>query len=353
VSTQAKETTDFGEQQPGINRLLGMVVQEVSLVDRAANKRKFLIMKRDPMATANVKKDDTAGAPAMPGGDNQPSAEKLPAMQAQVKDALLAALTAAGEKLVNLATAVREADVSDAQVDPPVAASVTGEIGEIASMLQGLASQYGGAATAGDGKAAAPPAGAPAAPAKASGLPGVSENGAQDEQGEQKRDAEAVAKALAVLKAHTQGKPMTLKAEDAATVLKALEPLEKAGRKMAKERLERFRKAMDLLAGILKELSLDRTRKSAGAPPTTVTLKADEARALLETSEQLVAELRKRDAELASIKTQLHAVKKAAQPSNSLPAEGAPAPAPVSWPLDMNRKIAPKSPSTNFGNNGR
>lgn len=38
------------ETEGGVHRLLDMVVEEVSLVDRAANQRRFLVVKRDDMA---------------------------------------------------------------------------------------------------------------------------------------------------------------------------------------------------------------------------------------------------------------------------------------------------------------
>ena len=94
---------DTNEETDGVHRLLGMVVQEVSLVDRATNHRQFLVVKRNPMTTTKTTKDANAKKPAMPGG-NAPSAAKLPAMQAQVKDSLLAAVVGAAQKLSDLAT---------------------------------------------------------------------------------------------------------------------------------------------------------------------------------------------------------------------------------------------------------
>jgi hypothetical protein len=39
--------TDEAHEQDGLHRLVEMLVEEVSIVDRAANKHRFLIVKRD------------------------------------------------------------------------------------------------------------------------------------------------------------------------------------------------------------------------------------------------------------------------------------------------------------------
>ncbi len=51
----------------GVHRLLDMVVEEVSLVDRAANQHRFLIVKRDDAM------DDTTQVRKAPGGDEGPT----------------------------------------------------------------------------------------------------------------------------------------------------------------------------------------------------------------------------------------------------------------------------------------
>ncbi len=59
----ARERRSFARVMPdptdGVHRLVDMVVEEVSLVDRAANLRRFLIVKRDDsMDTEETKKTD-------------------------------------------------------------------------------------------------------------------------------------------------------------------------------------------------------------------------------------------------------------------------------------------------------
>jgi hypothetical protein len=367
------DDSNTSSETAGINRLLGMVVQEVSLVDRAANKRTLLLIKRDEKMSI-VTKDDTAAAPAMPGASSQPAPEKLAPMQAQVKDQLLQALTAAAEKIVALANQVKEAETTEQQATPAVPASVTGEITETASMLSGLAAQFGGKTAAADpaAPAAAPPAappGAPTEPEKAASLDGISENGGQDQQGEQKRDADAVAKAYAIAVKATNVKTgaITLKGADMGTMLAAFKVvakthsgIQKAGKKMAKERLDRFRKAMDMLAGIMKELTAEGIRKSAGAPSRGMVLTPEDGRALLGILEEAATLNKAQSTELAALRKRNAVLERSAGAPNS----GAPALAlpgdyvgqrqtakDVVWPMDMNKD--PKTtPATSFRSTG-
>lgn len=352
MADSTKDQTDFSDPEEGVNRLFGMVVEEVSLVDRAANKRTFLVVKKDTsMATTPTKKDDNASQPAMPGGSTSPAPEKLAPMQAQVKDALLSALTAASEKLVSLAQSVKETEVTDQQASPAVPDSVTAQIGEIASMLAGLSQQFGG----GDGAGKAAQPGTAATPAKGAALDGVSENGGQDQQGTQKADEETVAKVLQVFKAHEAGlrggQEITLKAGEVLLMGKALGIVHKAGRKMAKERLGRFHKAMDLLAGILKELTTENVKKAAGAP-STVVMKAAEAAELFAAVDTMSDALASKDATIGQLRGEVATLKKAVRPGNSSEAPGdttRPTSGDVSWPMDLNHPISPKSSATDFG----
>ena len=59
-------TTPMNKADDGVHRLVDMVVEEVSLVDRAANKHRFLIVKRDDAMDDNTpaEKATTDGADA-------------------------------------------------------------------------------------------------------------------------------------------------------------------------------------------------------------------------------------------------------------------------------------------------
>lgn len=356
-----KAAGDKGTES-GVNRLIGMVVKEVSIVDRAANECTFLVLKREG-GRMSIRKDETAAAPATPGA-GAPEAAKLAPMQAQVKDSLVQAITAAAEKLVALGNQVKDVETTEDAATPPVPVSVTGELTELASMLSGLSAQYGGQAAApakaeGDKPvdgAAAPPPGQAAAPAKGD-LGGITENGGPDAQGEQKRDYAAMAKAIDLAKRFPANgnASILLKAGDVGAFVGGLAVVAKVGRKMAKERLGRFRKAMDMLAGIMKELSNDTMRKRAapsGFVRVSATDLADIKKSMDEASSKLVAQAQ-------TIRKQADALgahERGAQTSNAGPQGERPDPAVVrkgvTWPRDMNdaREL---TPATSFAGASR
>ena len=179
------------DEADGVHRLRDIVVEEVSLVDRAANKRRFLVVKRSgdmadesnadsdvekakkkPAAASEVEdeekrkkpgaeeEDDDAEKAARPSDDEEdddektekartPSAdeetedgEKTPkrkqalAMPAAVKDALLRSLTEALERLMAIANRVKEATApEDAEAEAALPDDVASEIAAIAELL--------------------------------------------------------------------------------------------------------------------------------------------------------------------------------------------------------------------------
>ena len=93
--------SETGNTSATVNRLIDMVVEEVSLVDRAANKHRFLVVKRDePMAD---KTNKTGSPPA--ASASGPEADGVEKMSKAIGDALgiatsaLEALTGAIEQL--------------------------------------------------------------------------------------------------------------------------------------------------------------------------------------------------------------------------------------------------------------
>ena len=84
-------TTPMNKADDGVHRLVDMVVEEVSLVDRAANLHRFLVVKRDqPMSNTT---------PA--SGDAKPT-QKVDAGVLAVATAALESITAAVERLGEL-----------------------------------------------------------------------------------------------------------------------------------------------------------------------------------------------------------------------------------------------------------
>lgn len=121
----------------------------------------------------------------------------------------------------------------------------------------------------------------------------------------------------------------------------------KAGARMAKDRLDRFQKALSLLADILKELTETKEpapRPTAGAAETGVKKRDVEASPTV--SVPGLAELVSGIGELTRVvkrqEEELARMRQARGVSNAIPVESArrAEPQEVSWPLDMNRPIS-------------
>lgn len=321
ASTKAASKTDDAE---GVHRLRDIVVEEVSLVDRAANQRRFLVVKRSPdmadetTATADTKPDSPkaiAKAKKKPAEDevvDEEKAKKKPAdseeedatdaekargpakgdaedgeddgeekkkqrkqddelvLAPAVKEALLRVLTDALERLMALANTIKEAGEPEEGDDGEMPDDVTTELGAVAEMLSGI--------------------------------------------DKRKRSKAGVAK---------------------------------AGARMAKDRLDRFQKALSLLADILKELT---DSKDAAPAPTAGAAQAGVTKREAEPSQPTVvpglAELASGIGELTRVvkrqEDELARMRQARGVSNAIPVEGGrrAEPQDVSWPLDMNRPIS-------------
>lgn len=295
-----------------------MLVQEVSLVDRAANMRKFILMKRaTPM---QVKKED-AGAAAGQVAENAANEANAGAtgtasgaMQAQVKEEVTAALADAAEKILAVATQLDGVEITDQPATPPVPEAVTKQIADLGAALTALATKYGAAAPANAddtaaatdgsaGKAAPPPATAP-------------------------------------------------------------EGVMKAGRRMAKERLDRLGKAIDVLIGLMKELRYEDQKRAArskakasakSAGPNAIITEA-EIREMISGAEDVLAShgeitqaLATAKADLTAARTKINALEKRSTPSNALPADPINAqPKAHVWPDDLaaSARNAHRRPAT-------
>ena len=64
-------TTPISKAEDGVHRLVDMVVEEVSLVDRAANKHRFLIVKRDEAMDDDNTTDNITDAPSPPAAPTE------------------------------------------------------------------------------------------------------------------------------------------------------------------------------------------------------------------------------------------------------------------------------------------
>jgi len=198
-----------------------------------------------------------------------------------VKNAVLRVLAQALERLMAVANRVKEAEEPDDEADVEVPDDLASELDDIGELLEDIGEQLADPAEKADGKK---PGAAKAGSAKA----GVA----------------------------------------------------KAGARMAKDRLDRFQKALALLSDVLKEL----TEAKAPADPTAGAAenplaKRNAAPGMRELAASLgeLTELMKRQGD------ELVRFRKTHATSNAIPVDGGSRrrePQDVSWPLDMNRPIS-------------
>ncbi len=224
-------------------RLTNMSINEVSVVDRAANETRFVLVKRDAM------------------GNVQKMTLKLPT---EAKQQIMDGLAKALDTITALATMVSDAEEDDTATIPAELASALSATGE---QLTALASQYAAPPPAAPTEGAAPPApdaekatpgaplpGQPAAPVLPGGTPDPLAKGlptplADGSNWAPQRDdnfATLLRKAVAV--AHIE-----------------IAELEKAGRKIKGDRYKKLTELHGTLGSLLNELAFDEA--TAGAAP--------------------------------------------------------------------------------------
>jgi hypothetical protein len=360
TETTAAATED--DDEPKVHRLRDMVVEEVSLVDRAANKRRFLIVKRsDEMA-----EDAEVGTEVKPDGRG--------------------GLTAGVQK------AKKKPAASDAE-DPAADQAKRKKPGGADEGGDTAKARRGAAAEDDDGEADAEKARRPnpkdgeedAAKARRpkgqDGQADGTDEGDGDETRRRKADGLTMPTPVkeAVLMALTEALERLMSVanrvkeaeetdeqvdapvpDDVGTEVRAIAELlggvgesypsptakasvAKAGARMAKDRLDRFHKAMTLLAEILKELSDGREpAPTAGAAEASVR-KRDDAAAAAPVSglTELVAGISELTRVVKRQEEELGKLRQARGVSNAIPVDGARRREPddVSWPFDMNRPI--------------
>lgn len=346
-----------------VTRLHDMEVQEVSLVDRAANKRTFLVVKRDTGELGGgtnvelapdgkggfvpVQKDAPTAdahpavpAPPPPAGAKQPPAAPPAAgakpplsISADAKAAMEAGLHAAVTQLTAYLT-----QLQGTQPDP----AAQGAPPEAQQALQAVAESL---MTLGGAKG--PPA-PPGTPAKAP----------PSTQGAAAAAADAGKETAKSMSGELQKSIDGIRSD-----------LEKVGAKMSKDRLSRFTEAVSKLQDVLKELvgiEAEGVDKALPPPPApgkrpvpaaamapTPALKSDlspEATAAIQALEKQVGELTtitKRQGEELQVVEQL---RKRVGGSNAIPVESDRIATQkgrddVIWPRDMNDRPASKRPT--------
>ncbi|TAJ75043.1 MAG: hypothetical protein EPO42_14390 [Gallionellaceae bacterium] len=306
-------TTKAGDER--VHRLTEIVVEEVSMVDRAANKRKFLVVKRSDEMGAELTPDGkggfTAATPATqqtkagacpPAGDKKKPAMKALELPPGAKQMMGPLLEKAAERLKALADEVsssKDAEVPEEGGIPPIPEEFWSELVSICDSLAQLDTMYPKA---------------PAAP----------------EEGEPPP---------------AEGEPAPAEMQMAAKALVA-----KFGAKMSKERLSRFEQALSVLGSILQEL---RPQAGEAAAPSEMQMSAKGPARKEAPAPQANDELKKGLEKMATMLTsvvgtvkkqsdELAAIKKSRGQGNGLTIEGGPSrreTQEVSWPLDMNSPV--------------
>jgi len=123
------EDATTGRPSDGVHRLVDMIVEEVSLVDRAANKHRFLIVKRDDTMDEDTTRDLEAGDPQDADAAAVESDEVPPSASLE-RDTPLGAAVEALERLteiVELLGALGESPASGAAADLATQLRLTAE----------------------------------------------------------------------------------------------------------------------------------------------------------------------------------------------------------------------------------
>jgi len=339
IFRQSRQPNDE-EDEHDVHRLRDMVVEEVSLVDRAANKRKFLVVKRrtdmgksadeglgpevvqdeDGRYTAVEDVEKARGKPKEgedeeqgkaageddKDGDKDKDGEPGESKKADgnaggkqltiptpVKAGVLRIGTEALERLLSVVNQVKNATETDEKLPSPLPANLSKEIASIARLLTSIGERY------------------PSPQAKS-------------DEGDK---------------------------------------VEKAGRKISGARLNRFKEALELLQKLIEELDPKRAPRGAEQAPRSTDPTVPNAGAGVQPDAGAAADPRQFFAEVPGLKdlmksvesltevvreqqSRLARMEKAEGLPNSRRREGG-RPAPelqdVSWPMDMNRPITRES----------
>jgi hypothetical protein len=299
-----------------IHRLHDMEVEEVSLVDRPANKRPFLVVKRSTEMGAEVIPDGNGGFTT-----------NVPTVKLELPKGMKEGLAGELEKLSTLAGELGKEVGKAKEVELEEGSMPMGLPQELTEKVEELKLSWGALQ-----EMLKPPAPEPA----------------EAEGGEEEMPGAAPAPPSPA--------PTEMAFRDGAVEKAIDEAIAKVGRKMSKDRLDRFRQALSVLFSVMNELAGEEGAApvaTPGAPQTTAPRspadvaarapalsKAEEA-SVVEAIGGLTTMVRSLVAKSAEQDQRIEAMSKARQGGNALPVEGSKheRPEDVSWPLDMNRPI--------------
>ena len=123
-----KENKETGDDQT--YRLTDLNTKEVSLVDRAANKRKFLIIKRSEKMNPELTQKAN-------GELTEVKTDPVIKMRSDWKESVATMAQQALDRIVKIVDTVKSAEVKDAE-DLEFPQEIVAELGEIASLIQAL-----------------------------------------------------------------------------------------------------------------------------------------------------------------------------------------------------------------------
>jgi hypothetical protein len=315
--------TEEGQRPDDLHRLRDIVVEEVSLVDRAANKRRFLVVKRSDSMSGDMDESDVEKAKKKPAPEDEPTEEqkaKKPDPEDEPDETEKARRpTDEDPEEDDEAKPAKGCDgpedepkprrKADLVLAPGLKESLLATLTQAMERLMALAKQI-----------------------KAASKPDGEENGdaLPDDLGS---EIDGVVELLG--KVTKGGKRKSAKAEVA-----------KGGR-MARDRLDRFQKALSLLSDILKELT---GNKEQPAAPTAGAAEAGVQKREAQAGSpevpgltELVAGIGELTRVVKRQEDDLARIRQARGISNAIPVDGGgrrAEPQEVSWPLDMNRPIS-------------
>lgn len=126
------EDKEVGEEElEAEHRLHDILPEEVSYVDHAANRRRFLV----------VKNQQKAGGKNMGAENNQPAEKKGP-IPTPVKEGILRVLTEVLERGVSLTNMIKEAEETADQMEAPLPSEYATEMKALAELLTGALGRY-------------------------------------------------------------------------------------------------------------------------------------------------------------------------------------------------------------------
>jgi len=309
------------EPNEKITRLVDMLVEEVSLVDRAANRRKFLVVKRSepmPLGVEVVQRSDgtfTANAPAAASGTPESTPKANIALTKDAQAALQGLIDNALAMVEDAQAMVKKAKVVEDPVEQDIGALVE-LMSQVAEGFEDALDALGAQVVESPNETQEAPAAGQAQPTQASPM------------------AMSLGKRLEVLRAERIVRKAQF--EKAVGVV-----VQKHGKRMAKERLVRFKNALGILSSLLSELDLAQVVSEKAKPVAAPIVPVESKVAVQEDVAKLAKQVLDLQVQLKKFVEEAATLRNHRERSNALPVEKS---VPrenenVSWPLDMNRPI--------------